>query len=222
MSMRPSSVSGPPSTTPSRSADAARFDAASWASALRAGEHQAARGVAIEPVRERGRAQAERARRNDLPGFRRPWPLCTAKARWLVDDQHQPIAVDEARHHLFRCHDETVSRAGNMNDSTTRTRPARKAVKSPHRRIEAHSSALGAAITDVLMRGRSRLSESVEIEEALIRTDLGVDVADQDGGEDGCGPLSQPGGGEGARRRGREGSLRRSQNRSSSATPNRS
>jgi hypothetical protein len=40
-------------------------------------------------------------------------------ARGLVDDQHQPVAIDEASDYLFRGHAGTAITDDIMNDSTS-------------------------------------------------------------------------------------------------------
>src|SRR5947208_13640087 len=105
-------------------------------------------------------------------------PLVDRKARRLVDHQHQSIAVEQPRHHLFRCHDETAITAGNMNDST---QDVSAGTKSWWQRLtgglKRTSGSICAAISDLVMRGPLAPERIVEIEEALIRTDLGIDVA---------------------------------------------
>src|SRR5262245_26084306 len=71
-----------------------------------AAEHQAAGGVAIETMGERGRArQAETQRAKmifeALAALR---PFVNGQARRLVDHQHQAVAIDEPSHYLFRSH----------------------------------------------------------------------------------------------------------------------
>ena len=71
-----------------------------------AAEHQAAGGVAVEPVRERGRARQAEAQRVEmiLQALAALRPPVHREPGRLVDHQHQPVAVEQARHHLFRCH----------------------------------------------------------------------------------------------------------------------
>ncbi len=75
-----------------------------------AAEHQAARGVAVEPMRQRRRARQPEAQCVEmileaLAALRAPMH---GHAGRLVDHQHQGIAIDEPSHHLFRCHNETA------------------------------------------------------------------------------------------------------------------
>ncbi len=71
-----------------------------------AAEHQAAGRVAVEPMRQRRRPRQPEAQRVEMvlqahPAFR---AVMNGKTRRLVDHQHQPIAVEQPRHHLFRGH----------------------------------------------------------------------------------------------------------------------
>ncbi len=69
-------------------------------------EHEAAGGVAVEPMGERGPArQAEFQRLEALfQIFAAFGATMHGDARRLVDDQHHPVAVDEAGNDLFRVH----------------------------------------------------------------------------------------------------------------------
>ncbi len=71
-----------------------------------AAEHQAAGGVAVEPVRQRRRARQAEAQRVEIVLQARPAlrPAMHREAGRLVDHQHQPVAIEQARQHLFRCH----------------------------------------------------------------------------------------------------------------------
>ena len=53
------------------------------------------------------------------------------------------------------------------------------------------STAIGTAISDLVMRGPLTPERIEEIEETLIRADLGVDVAARDRDRDGRGPLPE-------------------------------
>src|SRR3984885_6967973 len=93
-----------------------------------AAKDQAARGVFVEPVRQRRRARQAETQRVEVvldafvlvarvrrPGGYRPAPR-------LVDYEHQPVAVEEPRHHLFGGHVCLLGRNGYhgqaMNDSS--------------------------------------------------------------------------------------------------------
>ena len=71
-----------------------------------AAEHQAAGGVAVEPVRERRRARQAEAQRVEivLEGLDAFRPAMHGQARRLVHHQHQAVAVEQAGLHLFRSH----------------------------------------------------------------------------------------------------------------------
>ena len=75
-----------------------------------AAEHQAAGGVAVEPVRQRRRPRQAEAQRVEmiLQAFptlsRRSGSAMHGHAGRLVDHQHQPVAIEQPRHHLFRGH----------------------------------------------------------------------------------------------------------------------
>src|SRR5258708_23243691 len=71
-----------------------------------AAEHQAARGVAIETMRERGRSWQAEAERAEIifEAFAALRPLVNGQACRLVDHQHQAVAIDEPSHYLFRGH----------------------------------------------------------------------------------------------------------------------
>ncbi len=75
-----------------------------------AAEHEAAGRVAVEPVGERGGAWQAEAQGVEiiLEALAPLRPLVDREARRLVDHQHQPVAIDEPGHHLFRCHDGTA------------------------------------------------------------------------------------------------------------------
>ena len=85
-----------------------------------ASEHQTAGRIAVEPMRQRGRARQAKAQRVEivLQAHAALGPLMHGKARRLVDDQHQGVAVEQAALHLFRCHDGTGITAIGMSDST--------------------------------------------------------------------------------------------------------
>jgi hypothetical protein len=71
-----------------------------------ASEHQAAGGVAIEPVRERRRSRQPEAQRVEmiLKALATLGAAMDREAGRLVDHQHEPVAVEQPRHHLFGGH----------------------------------------------------------------------------------------------------------------------
>ena len=75
-----------------------------------ASEHQAAGGVAIEPVRKRRRSRQPEAQRVEmiLKALATLGAAMDREAGRLVDHQHEPVAVEEARHHLFGGHVPTL------------------------------------------------------------------------------------------------------------------
>src|SRR3954447_18707950 len=126
-----------------------------------------------------------------LQAFATLWPLVDRESGRLVDHQHQPIAVEEARNHLFGCHlfrshAETAITTPNMNDSTNPDKP-----KSWWQRLtgglKRTSNAIGTAIADLVLKRKLDSAMLEEIEELLIRADLGVDVAARIAGQVGEG-----------------------------------
>src|ERR1700726_5192044 len=101
------------------------------------------------------------------------------KACRLVDHQHQAVAIQEPRHHLFRghccvhCRNRYHGRL--MDDSATKTtgnwwqRLAGGLKKS--------SSALGSAIAHVVAKRQLDAATIDEIEDELVRADLGAETA---------------------------------------------
>ena len=85
-----------------------------------AAEHQAAGGLPVQPMGERGPPRQAEAQRVEmiLQGTAALRAAMHGQAGRLVDDQHQPVAVEHPRHHLFRCHARTGITAIGMNDST--------------------------------------------------------------------------------------------------------
>ena len=69
-------------------------------------EHQAAGGVTIEPMGERGLArQAEAERVEIVLEARAPFrPGVNGDAGGLIEDKHHPVAVEEAASCFFRGH----------------------------------------------------------------------------------------------------------------------
>jgi len=73
-------------------------------------EHQAAGRVAVEAMCQRGCARQAESKRVEivLEGIAALRPAMHGQSRRLVDHQHQPVAVEQACEHLFRCHPETA------------------------------------------------------------------------------------------------------------------
>src|SRR5579872_5746622 len=97
-------------------------------------------------------------------------------ARRLVDDQHHPVAVEQPRHHLFRGHVCLLRRNGYheraMNDSGQGNWWRRLSGG-----LKRTSAALGGAISDLLTKRKLDAATIGEIEDVLIRADLGLDAA---------------------------------------------
>ena len=71
-----------------------------------AAEHEATGGVAVEPMRERRRPRQSEAERVEmvLQAFAALGAAMHGKTCRFVDHQHEPVAVEEPRHHLFGGH----------------------------------------------------------------------------------------------------------------------
>src|SRR5262245_60598735 len=94
----------------------------------------------------------------------------------LVDDQHQPIAIEHARHYPFRCHGRFANTPARMNEITEQT----EATGWWHRLrsgLKRTSSSIGGAITDLVSKRRLDDATIDELEEVLIRADLGLATA---------------------------------------------
>src|SRR3982074_798989 len=103
----------------------------------------------------------------------------------LVDHQHQPVAMQHAREDFllgrvlrvellrrFHVHAETAITTPSMNDTPKQSWFARLAggLKRP-------SASIGSAISDLISRRKLDAATIEELEELLIRADLGVDVS---------------------------------------------
>ena len=99
-------------------------------------------------------------------------PRCTCDAGRLVDHQHQAVAVEQARHHLFRGHGETA-----ITGASNERKRAAKLVETAVGGLKRTSTTLGTAITDLVSKRKLDAAAIDEIEEALIRADLGVETA---------------------------------------------
>src|SRR5450631_4112930 len=126
-------------------------------------QHQASRGVLVEPVGERRRPRQAEPQGIEIV-FETPAALRPTVHRQpggLVDDQHQAVAVEHAgqhlvrvhlfKWHLFKWHHETGITAADMNDSISETGEARQ---SWWRRLRGGlartSSSIATAITDLV------------------------------------------------------------------------
>ena len=148
------------------------------------------------------------------------------KAGRLVDHQHQPVAVEQRAHHLFRGHVAFLTETAITGASTAACRAplSRRSMKRARNKagwrrltggLKRTSSALGGAITDLVTK-RKLDAATIEDRGVLIRADLGVDAAARIAAAVGEGRYDKAiaGGSEGgARRRGREGARRPSRSR---------
>ena len=75
-----------------------------------AAEHEAARGVTIEPMRQSRRTRQTEAQCIEivLEGVATLRTPVHRQSRRFVNDQHQTVAIEQASDHLFRCHAETA------------------------------------------------------------------------------------------------------------------
>ncbi len=145
-----------------------------------AAEHQAAGGVAIKPMGERRRARQAVAQRVEkiLQARAALGAAMHGKARRLVDHQHQAVAVEHATLHLFRCHGETAITAPAMNDSPDdRAGAARGWWQRLRQGLARSSASIGGAISDLVTKRRLDDAMLAELEDVLIRADLGVATA---------------------------------------------
>src|SRR5580704_3254433 len=101
------------------------------------------------------------------------------EASRLVDHQHQAVAIQEPRHHLFgghccvHCRNRYHGRL--MDDSATET--TGNWWQRLTGGLKRSSSALGAPIVDLLTKRKLDAATIAEIEDVLVRADLGLDVA---------------------------------------------
>ena len=164
-------------------------------------QHQASRGVLVEPVGERRRPRQAVAQGVEMV-FEAAAALRPAVHRHpggLVDDQHQAVAVEHAGQHRFRghlsglfrrvfkrCfkwHDETGITAADMNDSISEPGDSKsgEARQSWWRRLRGGlartSASIATAITDLVSKRKLDAGVLEELEDVLIRADLGVGAA---------------------------------------------
>ncbi len=146
-----------------------------------AAQHQAARRVAIEPMRERRYPRQAEAQRVEIILKARTafGSAMHGEAGRLVDDQHQPVAVEHAGHHLFRCHDETAITTGSMTDSTATTEPPQNWWQRLTGGLKRTSASISGALTDLVAKRKLDRAMVGELEDVLIRADLGVAVAER-------------------------------------------
>ena len=73
-------------------------------------KHQAAGRVTIEAMRQRRRTRQSEAQCIEIifEGIAAFRPTMDRQSGRFVDHQHQPIAIQQAGKHLFRCHAETA------------------------------------------------------------------------------------------------------------------
>ena len=152
-----------------------------------AAEHQAAGGILVEPVRQRGRAWQPEAQRVEviLETQAALGAAMHRQAGRLVDHQHQPVTVEHAGEHFVRLrpiahggfihHGQTAITAAAMDDSTNTTgKTWWQRLTGGMRRT---SSSIGGAITDLVTKRKLDDATIEELEEVLIRADLGIDTA---------------------------------------------
>ena len=144
-----------------------------------AAEHQAPRGIAVQAVCQRRRARQPEPQRAEmiLQAFAAPrsfGALVDRESGRLVDDEHQGVAIKHSRYHLFRGHDETAITGARMNDSAVEQQNWWQRVRGGLKRT---SASVGGAITDLVAKRKLDQGMLDEIEEVLIRADLGVDCA---------------------------------------------
>src|SRR5438552_10780262 len=153
-----------------------------------AAEHEAAGGLAIEPVRQlRSARQAEAQRVEPVFEARAAFrPAMHREAGRLVDHQHQTITMKHAREDFllgrglrieqllgrFHVHLETAITARHMNDT-----PKQSWWQRLSGGLKRTSASIGTAISDLVSKRKLDAATIEELEELLIRADLGVDTA---------------------------------------------
>ncbi|MBN8955836.1 MAG: signal recognition particle-docking protein FtsY [Rhizobiales bacterium] len=96
----------------------------------------------------------------------------------LVDHQHQAVAVEDARHYFFRGHAETAITSLAMNDSTeNQTEPRQSWWRRLSSGLKRTSASIGSAISDLVSKRKLDAAMVEDLEDALIRADLGTTVA---------------------------------------------
>jgi fused signal recognition particle receptor len=148
-------------------------------------EYEASGGFLVEAVRQGGRTRQAEPQGVEIV-FKTDAAFRSAMHRQpggLVDDQHQPIAIKHAGQHIvgsnhFKWHDETGITAADMNDSTTEAPGSRQ---SWWRRLRGGlsrtSASITSAISDLVTKRKLDAGVVEDLEELLIRADIGVDAA---------------------------------------------
>src|SRR4051812_26438464 len=154
-------------------------------------QHEAARGLAIEPMRQfRTARQAIAQMLEPVLKARTTFrPAMHREPGRLVDHQHQPVAVQDAREDFllgrvlrielfrrFHVHAETAITAPAMND-TPKEAPKKSWFARLTGGLKRTSATIGGAISDLVSRRKLDAATIEELEELLIRADLGVDVS---------------------------------------------
>src|ERR1043166_3682808 len=113
-------------------------------------------------------------------------PAMHRQAGRLVDHQHQPVAMQHAREDFllgrilrvehfrghYQVHSETAITTANMNDT-----PKQSWWQRLSGGLKRTSASIGSAISDLVSKRKLDAATIEELEELLIRADLGVDVA---------------------------------------------
>ena len=94
----------------------------------------------------------------------------------LVDDEHQPVPVEEACEHLFRCHGHCPSLPKRLSRSRHERQHPSKLVNRLSGGLKRTSASLGEAIADLSKTGLDAATLE-ELEAELIRADLGPETA---------------------------------------------
>ncbi len=157
-------------------------------------EHETARGVAVQPVRQDRRPRQAEAQAVEKVLQRRPtFVAAVARAAMhrnagrLVDDQHQSIAVKHTREDvhlftLFPVHSRLSSWCRNgyhtrhMSDSI-QEQPKRSWWRRLSDGLKRTSSSLGTAVADLVTKRKLDRAMLDDIEDVLLRADLGTEVA---------------------------------------------
>src|SRR5438034_2020217 len=153
-----------------------------------AAKHKTAGRIAIESMRECWRARQPETQCAEivLEALAALRSLMHRQTRGLVDHQHEAIAIDEASHYLFGGHvtyqawakplSRPQSRANqnNMNDQTSEKQSWWQRLSGGLKRT---SSSIGGTVSDLVAKRRLDQTMLDEIEDLLIRVDLGVETA---------------------------------------------
>src|SRR5262249_10103236 len=104
-------------------------------------------------------------------------PPVHGNARGLVDDQHQPVAVEQSASYVFRRHAETRITAPGMSDSTNEDGASPGWFGRLTGGLQRTSSQLRARLVAVVPRGPLDPAKLDSIQDRLVRADLGYDLA---------------------------------------------